>query len=249
MRLSVSLMPQLSGDTSNSVCIVIDVLRATTCIATLFSRKCPRVYVSPSYEGARVFARQRGYALCGEIGGVRVEGFDYGNSPSEFEKLDFAGRPAVICTTNGTRAIATVSQAPCVLPAAAVNCGAVTEAAVRIAAESDREINIVCSGTDHEFTLEDAVVAGMYVERIASMVGSNLPLEFADSAVLVRRIYQKDPSLLRNWMEGFHARRLCDLGFGEDVACCAQTDTLQCVPILVTERDADKVDSPVLIVP
>ena len=89
MEIRVAMLPWLAGDVSEAVCIVVDVLRATTCIATLFDRGCPRVYVAASHESARAFARPRGLILCGESGGYRVPDFDYGNSPVEFDAMDF----------------------------------------------------------------------------------------------------------------------------------------------------------------
>src|SRR5262245_24374769 len=101
MQVRVALLPQLAGEVSGAVCIVVDVLRATTVIATLFERGCPRVYVAASHETARVFARANGYVLCGETDGYKVEEFDFGNSPTEFAAHDFTGRPVVLSTTNG----------------------------------------------------------------------------------------------------------------------------------------------------
>src|SRR5689334_14241785 len=98
MQIRTAFLSQLSGDVRHAVCIVIDVLRATTVIATLFNRSCPRVYVSASHESAREFARRNGYVLCGETEGYRVPDFDYGNSPVEFAALEFDGRPVVLST-------------------------------------------------------------------------------------------------------------------------------------------------------
>ena len=166
MKLSVALLPELAGDVSNAVCIVIDVLRATTVIATLFEQSCPRIYTAASHDAARRFARSNGYVLAGETGGIKEPDFDYGNSPTEFSLLDFTNRPVVISTTNGTRAIAAVASAPRVLLGAAVNRMAVARAAWECALSEDRDIIVVCSGTDRQFTLEDATVAGLFVEAI-----------------------------------------------------------------------------------
>lgn len=39
----------------------------------------------------------------GERGGIMPEGFDYGNSPTEIEGIDFSGRTIVHTTSNGTK--------------------------------------------------------------------------------------------------------------------------------------------------
>jgi len=248
MQIRVALLPELAGDTANCVCIVIDVLRATTVVSTLFYRGCPRVYAAASHDAARIFARSAGYVLCGETGGLKEPDFDYGNSPVEFSTLDFTGKPVVISTTNGTRAIATISTAPTVLLGAAVNLTRVSRVAWTEAIENDRDIVVVCSGTDRQFTLEDATVAGLYVEAITGLAGAWQMPHVADSAVACRRLWQGEPNMLRGWMEGIHARNLGDRGFGADLGYCSAIDTIQNVPVLVEEDDVDSVECPVLLV-
>ena len=248
MEIRVALMPELAGDVSSAVCIVIDTLRATTVIATLFERKCPRVYVAATHEAARTFARAQGFVLCGETEGYRVPDFDYGNSPTEFAALDFAGKPVVLSTTNGTKATVRVADAKRVFLGAAVNRMAVAKAAWADALEADSDIVIVCSGTRDQFTLEDAVVAGGYVEAIAGQAGAWQSPRQADSAIAARRLWQTEPNLLRGLMEGVHAQTLADRGFGADVGYCAAIDTLPHVPTLVSEADLLSVAAPVLLV-
>ncbi len=241
-------MPQLAGDVSEAVCVVIDVLRATTVIATLFERACPRVYVAAGHDKARTYARQHGYLLCGETEGYKVPDFDYGNSPVEFAALDFTGRPAVLSTTNGTKATAVVAGARRVFLGAAINRMAVAQAVWREAVEWDADIVVVCSGTNDQFTLEDATVAGLYVEAIAAQAEPWTVPDQADSAIAARRLWQTEPNLLRGLMEGVHARTLADRGFGEDVGYCTAIDTLNHVPTLVDESRVDSVAAPVILV-
>ncbi len=249
MQIRTAFLPQLTGDVSEAVCIVIDVLRATSVIATLFERNCPCVYVAGTHEKAQSFARTRGYVLCGESGGVKVPGFDYGNSPVEFDTQDFADRRVVLSTTNGTKAAVAVAAAKAVFFGAALNRQAVARKAYETAEESKRDIVIVCSGTNGQFTLEDAAVAGMYVEALnAQGTEWNMP-ELSDDSIAARRLWSTEPNLLRGWMEGNHARTLADLGFGADLGFCAAVDTLLHVPTLTTETGATTLAAPVILVP
>ncbi len=238
----------LAGDVSKAVCIVIDVLRATTAIAALFHRNCPRVYVAASHDSARDWARKYGCALCGETHGYRVPDFDYGNSPVEFASLDFSDRPVVLSTTNGTKATAAVASARRVYLGATVNRCAVATAAWDAAIDTESDIVIVCSGTGGEYTIEDATAAGLYVEAIVAKGGPWTMPAVSDSSIAARRLWQNEPNLLRGWMEGIHARTLADRGFGDDVAYCAGIDRLPHVPTLVTEDRIDTVAAPVILV-
>ena len=248
MQIRTALLPQLAGDVSQAVCVVIDVLRATTVIATLFERQCPRVYVAASHDAARNFARAQGYALCGETEGYKVPDFDYGNSPVEFAREDFAGRPAALSTTNGTKATAMVANARKVFLGAAINRMAVARAVWQAAQETGSDIVLVCSGTNDQFTLEDATVAGLYVEALVGMAGAWEAPVLADSAIASRRLWQTEPNLLRGWMEGVHAQTLANRGFGDDVGYCARIDALPHVPILVSEAEVASVACPVVLV-
>jgi len=248
MQIRTAFLPELAGDVSDAVCIVIDVLRATTVIATLFERHCPRVYAAASHDLARTFARRQGYVLCGETEGYRVPDFDYGNSPVEFAALDFTDRPLVLSTTNGTKATAMAASARQVFLGAAINRKAVASAAWDAATATDSDIVLVCSGTRDQYTLEDATAAGLYVEALVAHGEPWTMPDLSDSSIAARRLWQSEPNLLRGWMEGIHARTLADRGFGDDVAYCAAIDRLPHVPTLVEEADAGTVDAPVVLV-
>lgn len=248
MQIRTAFLPPLAGDVSEAVCIVIDVLRATSVIATLFERGCPRVYVAGTHEKAQTFARAENYVLCGESGGVKVAGFDYGNSPTEFDAEDFTDRPVVLSTTNGTKAAVAVANAKAVYFGAALNRHAIAQAAYAAAEAYGCDIVIVCSGTDGQFTLEDATVAGMYVEALNALGTVWQMPKLSDDSIAARRLWEKEPNLLRGWMEGNHAQTLADLGFGADLGFCASVDTLSNVPMLTTEEGAANFAAPVLLV-
>ena len=248
MQIRTAFLPEQAGEVSDATCIVIDVLRATTVIATLFDRRCPRVYVSASHDAARAFARERGFVLCGETDGYRVPDFDHGNSPMEFAALDFSDRAVVLSTSNGTRAVAIVAGARRVYLGATINRSAVAAAAWDSATETGSDIVIVCSGTNGQYTLEDATAAGLYVEALVSHGGPWTMPDLSDSSIAARRLWQTEPNLLRGWMEGVHARKLADHGFGDDIAFCSAIDRLAHVPILVDEPGAANVAAPVILV-
>ncbi len=247
MHIRTALLPQLAEGVQESVCVVIDVLRATTSLAVLFNQGCPLAYIAQSHDDARRIARSQGLALCGETGGFKVEDFDYGNSPVEFSALDFTNLPIVLSTTNGTRAAALVAGAKRVFLGAAINRMAVARAAWETAESLDVNILLVCSGTDSQYTLEDATIAGLYVEALASHAERWFSPELDDASIACRRLWQNETNLLRGLMEGAHPRLLADLGFGEDVAYCAQIDKLNAVPILTSEEEAPTITSPVIL--
>ncbi|HLV97598.1 MAG TPA: 2-phosphosulfolactate phosphatase [Ktedonobacterales bacterium] len=117
------------------VAIVIDVIRATTTLATLFDGGCERVLVAGDIREARAFAAGQpgAYLLAGEVGGLRPPGFDFGNSPVELAAADVRGREVIFSTTNGTRALHACAQAGAILAGSLRNAQAVSRAALRLA--------------------------------------------------------------------------------------------------------------------
>jgi 2-phosphosulfolactate phosphatase len=85
--------------------VAIDVIRATTTIATAVSmgRRC---FPVPSLEAAwHVAARLCNPLLAGELGGVMPRGFEMNNSPAELAARTDVSRPLVVLSSSGTKLI------------------------------------------------------------------------------------------------------------------------------------------------
>ena len=237
-RIDVALLPGQGSDHSRSVCIVVDVLRASSSIVTLLDRGARPVLAAGSIEEARsMHQRLPGYLLCGERGGLPPEGFDYGNSPAEFSRLQFEGRGAILATSNGTRLLAVLAEAPAVLAGCLLNRTAAAQAAVKAAGERRLDIVVACSAAygGSTFVLEDAVGAGAIVEAALSATPS---LEASDAARFARDAFLTARSDLGRAIAGsYHAGELMEAGFTDDVAYCAQVDVSQMVPALQRLED------------
>ena len=168
MRLDVALLPSLLREPETSVCLVIDALRASSSIVTLFAGGAEEIVVAGSVAAARRIAREEPgrYLLAGEVFGLPPRGFDYGNSPSEFARLDLRGRRIVLATTNGTRALRRLAPSPLVLVGSLLNASAATRALLSEAEARGLDAALVCAGIERgkAFSLEDAFVAGALVE-------------------------------------------------------------------------------------
>jgi 2-phosphosulfolactate phosphatase len=141
--------------------VVIDVLRATTTI--VFALEAGAVEVIPCLEvdDARALAQTLppGTAvLGGERNGLPIEGFDLGNSPTQYRPETVGGKTVVFTTTNGTRAMLRCRQAGQVLLGAFVNASAVCQ---RLLGRD--KIQLLCSGTRGQFGRDDILLAGLLV--------------------------------------------------------------------------------------
>jgi len=211
---------QLAG----KIAVVIDVLRATTTIVEALGHGARSVVPVASVGGARIMAHDRdGALLCGERGGVKPDGFSLGNSPLEYSGDVVGGLDCVLTTTNGTRALHMSTEGDEVLVGAITNVDALCE---RIRGDG-RDVVLVCSGTDGRVSFEDCLGAGVIVDRLGYQASDNAAMMFHAMEGAATRF-----GGLRYAVESsFHAKRLIELGFGDDVAFACQIGTSSIVPV------------------
>ena len=147
--------------------VIIDVFRAFTVESILLRNGAARVLPIASLDEA--YARKEcdpSVVLIGERGGVMQPGFDFGNSPSQIDAVDFTGRTVVHTTSAGTQGIAAALAAGAqrVLAAALVNVSATTRYLRALDAE---EVSLVCMGLDGlRETDEDTLCARCIRDRL-----------------------------------------------------------------------------------
>ncbi|HET8944659.1 MAG TPA: 2-phosphosulfolactate phosphatase [Dehalococcoidia bacterium] len=239
MQIDVALLPGQRFDAARSVCIVVDVLRASSSIVTLLERGAASVVASADIEAARALSgKLPGYVLCGEKDGLPPKGFAYGNSPSEFSKLDFSGKSVILATSNGTRILAALAEAPALLVGSLLNRSAAAKAAVSIARELGVDIAVVCSAAygGSTFVLEDALGAGAIVDAALRLPD---PPGALDAARFARNAFVAAGDIGDAVASAYHAADLVRMGLGEDVAYCARLDVSDVAPVV--ERGEDGV--------
>lgn len=225
-----SLTVPASKSLVGSTVVVIDALRATSTIVTALANGALRIFPVASVETARHQADAiDGSLLGGEREGLKVRGFDLGNSPLEYTPEAVAGKTIVMTTTNGTRALDAARGADEVICGSLLNAVAVAR---HIADSGCLRLHLACAGTDGEFSLDDAVTAGAILEKLLELVPAVPSLSDASMAALL--LYRRlAPDLLAAFSESAHGRRLVDLGLGDDVRFCATVDLYGIVPVLV----------------
>ncbi|MFZ1830953.1 MAG: 2-phosphosulfolactate phosphatase family protein [Candidatus Competibacteraceae bacterium] len=212
--------------------IVIDVLRATTTMATALESGAEAIQVFDDLDELFRISKRwpvERRLLAGERGGEKLEDFDLGNSPAECTPDRVAGKRLFMSTTNGTRALERVRQVPMLMTAALTNRGAV----VRYLLEHQpHTVWIVAAGWRGGFSLEDTICAGaighlLSVERDSDCAGDD---ESIAAVALFEQWKNRLPQLLRY---AHHGRGLAALGCGEDLDYCAQIDSVNVVPLQV----------------
>jgi len=232
VRLDVFFTPgQVKpGDLAGRLVAVVDVLRASTSIATALGNGARTVI---PLEGAdEVIVRSKDFArsqilLAGEQKMLPISGFDLGNSPEAFTPEVVEDKTILITTTNGTRALLGVQGARDIVIASYVNFTAVLTL-MKVAAGTDTDIAIVCASEEGSFTLEDAACAGRYVRAIPKRASIDLN-DAAVASVLIEKKY--GDNIAKVFKESTHGQALQEAGFGDDLAACAEVDAYPVVPI------------------
>ena len=219
------------SDVAGRVVAVIDVLRASTSIATALANGARAVI--PLESSDEVVTRAKAFErsdvrLAGERRMLPIPGFDFGNSPREFTRETVEGKTVLMTTTNGTPAITNTQGARDVVIASYVNYTAVLTM-LRTALRGGTDIAIVCAGRDRQFALEDAGCAGRYVNNVSKRMASIVLNDAAQSCGLIDRKYGDQVQRLFEASE--HGRALRDAGFGDDLAACAAIDSYPVIPL------------------
>jgi 2-phosphosulfolactate phosphatase len=223
------------------IAVVIDLLRATTTVCHALAAGAAEVRPCLEIDEARLLAANLGRERCllgGERRGVRIEGFDCGNSPSEYTRERVAGKTLVFTTTNGTRAIGYVLEAEQVLLASLANLSAVC----REIAKRPGSLDIVCAGTDAGVTREDVLVAGAIVDRLTA-ADVRAAWQWNDEALVARdawRAIARDndfsQALLAALRDSRGGRNLVELGYDADIVTAAEVDSLGVVPEVLRDE-------------
>ena len=147
----------------DSTAVVIDVIRATSTIATALAQGAAGVRPVASVDDAFALKAQDPEAvLAGERGGQALPGFDLGNSPEDFTRKRINKRLVILTTTNGTQALAACTGARHVVTASLLNLDAV---AARLQEIGPPWI-VLCAGCNGHFGVDDAIVAGALAEAL-----------------------------------------------------------------------------------
>jgi 2-phosphosulfolactate phosphatase len=242
--LNVYALPSFASpdDLAEGTVVVIDVLRASTTI--IHALQAGAEEVIPCLETADALAladtlpRNR-IVLGGERGGLPIEGFDLGNSPTDYTPFSVGGRIVVFTTTNGTRAMMQCRNARRVLIGAFCNASAVLEKLL-----SASQVHLVCAGSGDEISRDDVLFAGLLVDRLQRRSG--LAWQCNAQAVVARENWLSafalpaamgaEPlapeHLAAELQKSLAGQKLVSIGLEADIPAAAQIDQFPIVPEL-----------------
>jgi len=226
--LHTSLSPALLHlyDVSNSIVVIIDVLRATSTIATALNNGAKCVIPVDSVARCIELSKQIDGISAGERDGKVAEGLEYGNSPFEYSK-DFIGQKTlVLTTTNGTRLLhmALDRGAKEIVTGSFPNLSAVCTHIVKM----KKDVILACAAWKDRINMEDTLFAGAVISRVREHFTIN-----CDSSMMAERLYKRANKDLFEFMkknDASHYHRLIGYDLEKDIRYCFEYDSANVLP-------------------
>jgi 2-phosphosulfolactate phosphatase len=223
--IDVCLSPELMHlyDVRNRTVVVVDILRATSCMVTAFANGVESITPFADLEQC-LKMKTRGYITSGEREGKKVEGFDKGNSPFEYMDNQVLGMKLAFTTTNGTQAIEKSRDAREVVIGSFLNLTSV----VRYLLLGENPVLIVCAGWKGRVNLEDTLFAGAVVDKLRDYLGLD-----CDAPLAAQHLYNLAKDDMAKFLgESSHVKRLNRLNIYQDFEFCLKIDEYKVLPRL-----------------
>jgi len=220
--LYTSLSPALLDlyDVDKSIVVIIDVLRATSTIATALHNGAKAVIPVDSVAECIRIGKQIESITAGERDGKIAEGLEYGNSPFEYPREFVEGKTLVLTTTNGTRLLqmALDKNAKAIITGSFPNVSAVCDFLL----DQKQPVILGCAAWKNRVNIEDTLFAGAVINRIGKHFSIN-----CDSSQMAAAMYKdakKDKFEFMRSKNASHYKRLMGFGLENDIRYCLTED-------------------------
>lgn len=214
----------------NRPVVIIDIFRASTSIAAALDSGAREVYVAGSMNEADALKRRIGgdVVLAGERGGLRIDGYDLGNSPREMTPETVADRAVIFNSTNGTKLLRRFADFPHV----AVGSFVCLSAVIAYLRQFDTDPILCCAGQVGRFSTEDTLAAGHIISRLGQPED-----DLDDASLFARRMVEMAGDRWRGWAKNSsHGQLLTSLGLADDLDFCLTIDKYDFVPVATADR-------------
>lgn len=173
--MNIKILQLIEGaKQSTGLAVIIDVFRAFTVEAYLVNNGVEKLIPVGDKQIAYDYKEKyKDCILIGERRGIMLEGFDYGNSPTQIEKIDFSGKTVVHTTSSGTQGIANVKNAKEILTGSLVNAKAIAE---YIKMQNPEDVSLVCMGNGGESEAREDTLCAEYIKSL--LEGKDLNLNY-----------------------------------------------------------------------
>lgn len=214
-------------EVSTSIVVIIDVLRATSTIATALYNGAKSIITVDSVAECIKLGKQMEVITAGERDGKVAEGLEYGNSPLTYSEDFIRGKILILTTTNGTRLLhmALAEGAKGIITGSFPNLSSVCEYLV----VQNTNVILACAAWKHRINLEDTLFAGAVINKIKAKFYIN-----CDSSQMAESLYHEakvDLFEFIKYRNASHFHRLLNYGLEQDIRYCLTENIANILPI------------------
>jgi 2-phosphosulfolactate phosphatase len=212
--------------------VIIDVLRATSTIATALHNGAECVIPVASVPRCIELGQELNAITAGERDGKIADGLAHGNSPFEYYPDFVKGQKLVLTTTNGTKLLhmALDNGAAEIITGSFPNLTAVCEH-IR---ERNMPLILGCAAWKDKVNIEDTIFAGAVIDRLVNYFEIN-----CDASKMALAMYRQAKEDLFGFMKennASHYMRLSNYGLEKDIKYCLTPDQAPVLPIFKGDR-------------
>lgn len=163
--MNIKILQLLEGaKQATGLAIIIDVFRAFTVEAYLINNGVEKLIPVGDKQIAYDYKeKNKDCILIGERRGIMLEGFDYGNSPSQIEQINFSGKTVIHTTSSGTQGIANAKKAKKILTGSLVNAKAIAK---YIKMQNPENVSLVCMGNGGITESREDTLCAEYIKSL-----------------------------------------------------------------------------------
>jgi len=214
-------------DLNHAIVVIIDVLRATSTIATALHNGAKCVIPVDSVAKCIELGRQIDGITAGERDGMIAEGLEHGNSPFEYPRDFIYNRTLVLTTTNGTKLLhmALDRGAGQIITGSFPNLGSVCDYLIT----QNQPVVLGCAAWKDRINLEDMLFAGAIISRVKEHFSIN-----CDASQTAETVYQdahQDHFGFMQAKNASHYHRLMGYGLEKDIRYCLTPDVANVLPL------------------
>ena len=150
---------------ARGVVVVVDVFRAYTTAAEALARGAEKIIlVAEVDEALALRERGKGDLCAGEVGGMRPDGFDFGNSPSELAAADVADKTIIQSTRAGTVGMVAAAENADALFGGSFAVASATVRAIR--AMNPEIVTIVAMGSEGKIRTDEDEQCALFMRNL-----------------------------------------------------------------------------------
>ena len=221
---------------ANAIAILVDTLRASTTMPVTMSKGLDTLYVVREVEDTRIAAKELNAIMMGERGCIPLEGFSFGNSPTEMYNLtQLQHKAAIFTSSTGAKITTEAIGAQYIIIGSPINAEAVVKKVKQILDNTKDDISIVIIPTFSEGSIINSEITedqlgGLIIAKEFQKAGFELNSKITEELDYLELLLQNS-SLEQLFLETKHGKKLLELGYSHDVEFCSRINYVDTVPL------------------